>query len=276
VREYAVNTETGAHDFGVDSSSALRPNRRYHYINGWHRTYNALQMAEWNYLVRDDTNTNGHWDSDRNGWWPPDTGADHERAGNGHNIHMGSVGAPLGTAAVDNWSAGCQVIPGMASWTEFIHTAWTSEGDPVDYFLVDVRDIAPEVWAPCTPDGSHGCPFVIDGFPFSHSADTNAAPADAFDSYSCSGADESGPEFVYVFTVDRSGTLTVSVDDVLGDAVDVDVHLLDGDDASACLTRADITFSADLGPGRYFIVVDTYVQNGVELRGPFTLSVSFD
>jgi hypothetical protein len=38
---------------------------------------------------------------------------------------------------VDSWSAGCQVIPGMANWTEFITNAWTMPGDPVDTFLVD-------------------------------------------------------------------------------------------------------------------------------------------
>ncbi|MDY0004686.1 MAG: hypothetical protein RBU30_25545, partial [Polyangia bacterium] len=90
VREFPVNTDTGAHDFGVDSSSSLRPNRRYRYANGWHRTYNALHIAESDYQVRDDGNKNGHWDSDRNGWWPPTTGTDRDRTGGGHNIHMGS------------------------------------------------------------------------------------------------------------------------------------------------------------------------------------------
>jgi hypothetical protein len=221
--------------------------------------------------VRDDHNTNGHWDSDRNGWLPP-PGADHDRTGGGHNIHMGSVDAPLGTAVVDSWSAGCQVIPGMANWTEFITNAWTTEGDPVNYFLIDVRDIPGEVWTgPCAPDGTHGCPFVIDGFPFTDSGDTSTVATSEFDVYNCSTADESGPEVVFVFTIDRSGVLSVSVDATAPD--DPDVHLLDGDDANACLIRAHVSFEYDITPGRYFVVVDTYVEAGTVLSGPYTVHV---
>jgi len=146
VREFPVNTDTGAHDFGEDASSSLWPNRRYPYVNGTHRGYSALQIDLPSYPVRDDTNHNGHWDSDRNGWLPPATGLDHDRLGTAHNIHMGSVASPLGQAVVGVWSAGCQVIPGMASWTEFITNAWTQPGDQVDYFLVDARDIDPGIW----------------------------------------------------------------------------------------------------------------------------------
>jgi hypothetical protein len=57
--------------------------------------------------------------------------------------------------------------------------------------------------------------------------------------------------------------------------VDPDIHLLDGDDANACLNRAHTDLTSDLGPGRYFVVVDTYVDNGQELAGGYTLSVDF-
>jgi hypothetical protein len=272
VREWPVNTDVGARDFGPDSSSSLRPNRRYRYSNDWHRIYNALHIAESSYRVRDDTNNNGHWDSDRNGWLPPTSVRDYDRNGSGHNIHMGSVDGPLGTAVVGAWSAGCQVIPGMANWTEFITTAWTLMGDPVDYFLVDVRDIPAEAWHPCTPDGSHGCPYRIDAFPFSHTDDTSASATSMFDLYNCSDLDQGGAEVVYVFTIDASGTLEVSVDceDPL---VDIDIHLLDGDDPDACLERAHWSFTHDITPGRYFIVADTYVDAGTPLAGPYTLSV---
>jgi hypothetical protein len=275
VREFPVNTDTGAYDFGWHSSSSLRPNRRYFYINGWHSDYNALHIDESGYLVWDDANKNGHWDSDRNGWLPPDSSDDHQRTGGGHNIHMGSLDAPLGTAAVNVWSAGCQVIPGMANWTEFITHAWTNAGDRVNYFLIDVRDIDHRVWSPCTPDGTHVCPYEIDTFPFVHSDDTAASTTREFDLYNCSSADESGPEVVYFLTVDHSGTLSVEVDDVDGDDIDVDVHLLDADDSNACLDRAHISFSISIGPGRYYIIADTYVEGGQELSGPYTLTVDF-
>jgi hypothetical protein len=276
VREFPVNTDTGAHDFGTDASSSLRPNRRYRYKNGWHRGYNALQVDESGYGVRDDTNHNGHWDSDRNGWLAPTDARDHDRTGAGHNIHMGSVDAPLGEAAVDRWSAGCQVIPGQANWQEFITHAWTREQDPVDYFLVDVRDIDHRVWGPCAPDGTHACPYPIESFPFTATGDTRNVSERRFDVYNCSPANESGPEVVYFFTVDRSGTVTASVDDVPGDEVDVDVHLLDADDSRACLARSNISLSQAVGPGRYFLIVDTYVSGGVEKSGPYRLTVRFE
>jgi hypothetical protein len=273
VREFPVNTDTGAKDFGPDASSSLRPNRRYRYVNGWHNTYNALHIDETGYRVRDDTNKNGHWDSDRNGWLPPAGAPDHDRTGSGHNIHMGSVDAPLGTAKVDGWSAGCQVIPGMANWKELIGSAWTQEGDPVSYFLVDARDIAPRVWSPCTPDGSHACPLRVQSFPYADSRDTSQTGWSAFKVYNCSSADESGPEIVYELHVDKVGTLSVSVD--CQAPIDVDVHLLEGDDAKACLARADKSFTYDLSPGRYLVVADTYVSGGQQLAGAYTLHIDF-
>ena len=185
---------------------------------------------------------------------------------------MGSVDAPLGSARVNGWSAGCQVIPGMANWTEFIYRAWTESGDRVNYFLIDVRDIDPEVWwGPCEPDGSHRCPILIEGFPFTDEGDTSASSFSDFDVYNCSDADESGPEMVYLLTTDRSGSLSVSVDCPAG--VDIDVHLLSGDDPNACLERDHIDFTYSLTPGRYLIVADSYVDDGAVLSGSYTLHV---
>ena len=272
-REFAVHTDTGAYDFGYESSSSIRPDRRWRYINGQHRGYDALRIDESGYRVRDDSNKNGHWDDDRNGWLPPPGAPDHDRSGGGHNIHMGSKDPPLGSATVGVWSAGCQVIPGMASWTEFIENAWTGEGDRVNYFLVDARDLAPEVWQPCTPDGSHACPLRINSFPFEHRASTATDGVSEFDLYNCSSMDESGPELVYLLHVDTPGTLSVSV--TCTDPVDIDIHLLDGGDANACLARAHIDFEYELAPGRYRIVADTYVENGQVLSGEYTLTVDF-
>jgi len=274
VREFAVNTDLGAYYFGFESSSNLRPNRRYRYVNGWHGStpYNALHIDEDGYRVRNDTNANGHWDDDRNGWLPP-AGDDYFRGGGGHNIHMGSVDGPLGSAAVQYWSAGCQVIPGMASWEEFITNAWTELGDSVDYFLVDARDVNPQVWYPCEPDGTHGCPYEID-VPTTVDGDTALEGEQLFDLYNCSAADEAGPEVVYAFTVDQSGALTAAVD--CEDPVDVDIHLLEGDDPDACLARDHLSLSYDITPGRYLLVVDSYFDGVEALAGPYTLTVTID
>ncbi|MFH1438888.1 MAG: hypothetical protein ABIJ56_24495 [Pseudomonadota bacterium] len=274
VREFPVTNDVGARDFGENSSSFLRPNRRYDYVNGWHRsTYNALHIGEDTYRVMDDTNNNGHWDSDRNGWLPPAGDPDHERYGSGHNIHVGSVDAPLGSATVGAWSAGCQVIPGMANWTEFITNAWTGLGDRVDYFLVDVRDIDRRVWeGPCEPDGTHACPYRVETSSFSHPWDTTLSAERLFDMYNCSDADESGPEVVYLMMLDAGATVDAAVG--CAEPVDIDVHFLDADDANACMERGHESFSIDVGPGRYFITADTYVSGGTELGGAYSLSVN--
>ena len=148
VREFSGHTDVGAYDFGPDGASFLLPNQRYRYINGYHGSpaYSALIIDAIDYPVMNDTNANGHWDDDRNGRFPPPTGDDYLRTGFGHNIHVGAVNGPLGVARVGNWSAGCQLIPGMANWIVFIRAAWTTTDSPVDYFLVDARDIPSSVW----------------------------------------------------------------------------------------------------------------------------------
>jgi len=273
VREFPINTDTGAKYFGYNSSSSLRPNRRYAYTNDWHRSYNAMRIDEYGYRVQDDSNGNGHWDSDRNGWLSGGN-ADNERAGSGHNIHMGSVDGPLGSALVQSWSAGCQVIPGIDNWTQFLDVSWEEEGADVSYFLIDVRDIAPQVWTDCSPDGSHACPFAIEETGFVDTRNTLDASDREFDVYNCDDADESGPEFVYVFTTSETVDVDISVE--CEDGVDVDIHLLEGDDPDACLARAHTDLSREVSPGRYLVVVDTWADDGEVFAGEYTLHFDMD
>ena len=272
VLEFPVNTDTGARYFGKDSSSSLRPNRRYTYINGWHRSYNAPQMQDWGYRVANDSNGNGHWDRDRNGWLSGGA-ADYERSGYAHNIHMASVNGPLGDARIENWSAGCQVIPGTKNWEAFIGHYWTESKDTTQYFLMDTRDIDHRVWKGCTPNGSHDCPYEIGPFPYRTTGDTTVDGTSVFDTYNCSDADERGHEVVYFFTIDTSGTLHVDVDSKNGS--DIDIHLLDGDDPNACLTRGHTQFSYSITPGRYFIVADSWADAEDVYEGMYELNIDF-
>lgn len=277
VREYPVNTDTGVYDFGVDSSSSLRANRHYPYINGWHRDYNAIQIALPAYPVRDDTNNNGHWDSDRNGWLEgPESGDDYDRLGTAHNIHAGDSNGPLGEALINIASAGCQVIPGMENWLSFIGDAWTGLGDELDYYLIDARDISPRFWSSCeSADGSHACPHLIERFPYIHQGDTSSSIERRYAEYNCSDADESGPEQVYVMNLPRSGYIraTITTDH---DEIDPDLYLLEGDDFNACRVRDHRRVDSWLPAGRYVLIVDTWVNDeGRELSGPYTLSVNW-
>ena len=275
VREFPVNTDTGSYNFGYHSSSSLTPNRQYRYVNGWHRSYNALRMDLPGYPVRDDANKNGHWDSDRNGWLSGGSD-DHDRNGSAHNIHMASVDGRLGEIPINRWSAGCQVIPGMENWIEFIGNAWTQTGDAVEYFLVDARDIAPSLWSPCAAsNGTHDCPLEIRAFPYVHRGDTSQSIEHYAATYNCSEADEGGAEEVFVVNIRRSGTLSIAVETDDDDNIDPDIHLLMGDDRDACLARGHREVSRTVGPGRYVIVVDTWVDSaGRALAGPYRLHVN--
>ncbi len=278
VLEFPAHTDTGVNDFGTDNSSSLWPNRHYPYRCGWHKNYNALAIDIVGYQVRDDTNKNGHWDSDRNQWLPSPLGIpgdDHDRGGSAHNIHMGSIDGPFSQATVDMWSAGCQVIPGLASWEVFIQNAWTKLGDPVDYYLLDVRDIDPGVWNPCeVADGSHACPFYVDTLPFQYQGNTAVSGFGLWDQYNCSPASEAGPELVFVWRTQTGGTLRATLDDVPNDVgPDIDIHLLMGDDPLACIARNDITFDSWVPPGRYVVIADTYFSDGQPQVGPFQMDL---
>ncbi len=274
VREFPMTADPGTYGFPANESSALYPNRHYPYTNGWHRGYNALQIASSGYRVRDDGNKNGHWDDDRNGWLDGGV-ADRFRGGSGHNIHMASPSRSLDNQVVHNWSAGCQVIPGMANWMEFIGNAWTGTGNQVDYFLMDVRDIADSVWTPCESErGTHRCPEAIQDLPVTLEGDTRNSVSDEFDQYNCSTANESGGEYVYVLNIRGEGTLTVEVESDDPEA-DPDIHLLSGDDANACLVRAHEQFAYDITPGRYLLVVDSWVNADDDvLDGHYRVQIS--
>ncbi len=124
--------------------------------------------------------------------------------------------------------------------------------------------------------GSRDDPEVIDEFPFTDSGDTASEGYRYFDYYSCSpDTAEYGRELVYQVDLCQSGTLTATVADDAG--VDVDLQLLDGLYESDCLARADVELAESIEPGRYYLVVDTYVNgSGVEQEGPFDLDADFE
>jgi hypothetical protein len=93
---------------------------------------------------------------------------------------------------------------------------------------------------------------------------------DVLDGYDCTDWDASGPEVVYTFVPEISGTATVDLSHPAG--MDLDVYILQGDCASdACLAAGgtSVTFDA-LKDKTYYIVVDG--ANGD--AGSFTLTTS--
>jgi hypothetical protein len=131
---------------------------------------------------------------------------------------------------------------------------------------------------PPVQDGTWDHPFILSSFPTTRTGDTSVGGVSVEDVYTpCGGIiSEKGPEFVYMLEAPDNGTLSVSVNDVPGDQVDLDVHLLDAKSASACIARSNVSFSNTIEGGKtYFIVVDTWWNGTHALVGSFELTVNF-
>lgn len=128
------------------------------------------------------------------------------------------------------------------------------------------------------PVGTPCNPIVVREFPSEHAGDTREAESSLIDLYDCpdDGADESGPEVYYVVDVPARGVLSVSVNDRPGDDTDIDLYLLDGPAADACITRGNRGLSWTVDEGRWWIVADTWVNaRGEALAGEYTLTFAF-
>jgi hypothetical protein len=147
----------------------------------------------------------------------------------------------------------------------------------VDTADAPTTDSTPGTSPPC-PDGpGSACdPFPIRSFPYEDERDTGASPHRAVDAYGCDpGVDESGPEWWYAVEVTERGLLSAGIDEVAGDGVDVDVHLLSGPDPLVdCLARDHASVAVFVEPGTYLLALDTWVdEEGVAQEGPYRLQV---
>ena len=124
-------------------------------------------------------------------------------------------------------------------------------------------------------DGTIDNPIWINSFPFHHEANTKLSTSKVFDAYSCApGTGEAGPEIVYRFKLAVGGKLTATVSD--GTGVDIDVHLLSSASAASCIDRDDITVTAQLAAGEYWLSLDSWTDSGgIIYAGPYTLDVTF-
>lgn len=124
-----------------------------------------------------------------------------------------------------------------------------------------------------TDAGAPTCPpgvVCVDGFPFTHTDTTADSTNRTRDTYACApDVNESGPERFYSVQITEAGFLALGLTGSPS-GVDVDVHLLAAD--GACIDRGHIRAGAWVEPGRYEVIVDTYVADGVELAGEYTLS----
>lgn len=132
----------------------------------------------------------------------------------------------------------------------------------------------PTTSSPPCADGTPACPFPLGPLPATATGDTTLSVVRAIDTYSCAASDEGGAEVWFLADVPEPGLLVATVDEVAGDGIDVDVHLLTGTDADSCLARDDASAAAFVDAGPTYVVVDTWRDGGgIEYPGPFTLTV---
>jgi spore germination protein YaaH len=122
--------------------------------------------------------------------------------------------------------------------------------------------------------GDRQAPIVIDALPFHDARDTAEGASHYFNYYSCDpDTPEYGREWVYRLDVCQPGTVSAAVPEYPDR--DPDLHLLAAAREDACVARAHTELEADVAPGRYLLVVDTYVDVPVEREGAYELDVDF-
>ena len=127
--------------------------------------------------------------------------------------------------------------------------------------LVDGDD--PACGTGCLPeDVLIDCGAVVQG--------STTGGIDFLDDYSCVGWDESGPEIVYVFSLQEEADIVATLS---GMTADLDIFILsdslDGACPENCITYDDIAKDWSLAPGDYYIVVDGHTGD----YGDFTLTL---
>ncbi len=105
---------------------------------------------------------------------------------------------------------------------------------------------------------------------------TTGAP-DSINYYPGYAQNESGPEYVYTFTVPAGKKYRVTATLTgMATGVDIDIHLLSALNPLTVLARHDSSLTQVLEAGTYYLVADTYVNSsGVEKKGAYTLTVQF-
>lgn len=101
---------------------------------------------------------------------------------------------------------------------------------------------------------------VAPGFTLTVVDSTVGGPSD-FDAYPCAQWKEEGPEHVYRLEITERTILRAVLTEPEGD---LDLFLLNDCDTDSCLAAANLELTADLDPGTYFLVVDTYGEGSVD------------
>jgi GDSL-like Lipase/Acylhydrolase family len=115
-------------------------------------------------------------------------------------------------------------------------------------------------------------PLLIDVLPFVDDRDTSRSVTSSAKQYSCTSADEGGPEVVYRLQLSAPTDLRIRVFDDA--SADIDLQFMaDPGGPAHCLSRADKVLDVTAGPGTYWLAADTYAGGGMAKGGPYLLTV---
>ncbi|MGM0597783.1 MAG: thrombospondin type 3 repeat-containing protein [Myxococcota bacterium] len=116
-------------------------------------------------------------------------------------------------------------------------------------------------------------PFIIpvnqDGADYQDQQDTSQSSSDQIDSYPPDDLDQSGPEYIYSFTLPSKMVVQAWIGTPEPNGVDIDVHLLSSLQPVNLLERSDTMVEATLDAGTYYLSLDTYA--GDTNAGDYTL-----
>jgi spore germination protein YaaH len=125
--------------------------------------------------------------------------------------------------------------------------------------------------------GSFSNPVKIEAFPFAYEGDTYKYVSYELDSYSCDvTGNYTGPEIIFEFELASSGSLTAALSKGYGKSGERESHgiyLLSDD--KECISGDTKEISLHLEDGKYYISVDSTVDENVYKGGPFTLEINF-
>ena len=123
-------------------------------------------------------------------------------------------------------------------------------------------------------DGSRLHPFIIDVTQaYHHSKNTADSPNSEINSYPPNELDESGPEYYYIFKLEEKSKIKAYINDPEPDNTDIDIHILSSLNPLTLIDRGHHDVSLRLNPGVYYLVMDTYVDDGDILSGNYNLTV---
>jgi hypothetical protein len=191
------------------------------------------------------------------------------------DIHLLSEIDPPTVVERGNHELGALLDPGLYHLTvDTFASDGTPQSGPYDL------SVALEGWHAGTVDdpllpGDHPTDPLQLPVVYHDSRDTTDASSAAVDAYpGFESIDESGPEYIYRFTLAEAARLSATIAFAEPSGTDIDLHLLSALEPITLVERGDNALYALLEPGTYFLIADTYASAGEPRVGPYDLRLA--